>query len=74
LALLQEQFGDREAARHFLRAYDISGRIIPEGPLSSGAQEITLSYATPASSSGFDRIIPKKFKTTPIRVKIEIAR
>jgi hypothetical protein len=30
LALLEEQFGDREAARHFLRAYDISGRIIPE--------------------------------------------
>jgi hypothetical protein len=30
LALLEEKYGDREAARHFLRAYDISGRIIPE--------------------------------------------
>jgi hypothetical protein len=28
--LLEEQFGDRAAAEHFLRAYDISGRIIPE--------------------------------------------
>lgn len=28
--LLEEQFGDREAAAHFLRAYNISGRIIPE--------------------------------------------
>ena len=30
LALLQEQFGDRQAAEHFLKAYDVSGRIQPE--------------------------------------------
>ena len=30
LALLQAQFGDRRSAQHFLEAYDISGRIIPE--------------------------------------------
>jgi hypothetical protein len=28
--LLEERFGDREAAEHFLRAYDASARIIPE--------------------------------------------
>jgi hypothetical protein len=30
LALLQERFGDREAADHFLKAYDASARITPE--------------------------------------------
>jgi hypothetical protein len=30
LALLEERFGDREAARHFLRAYDAAARITPE--------------------------------------------
>ncbi|MBI3911831.1 MAG: hypothetical protein HY320_12990 [Armatimonadetes bacterium] len=30
LALLEQQFGDRTAAQHFLKAYDLSTRIIPE--------------------------------------------
>jgi hypothetical protein len=30
VARLEEQFGDRKAAEHFLKAYDISARIIPE--------------------------------------------
>jgi hypothetical protein len=30
LALLEERFGDRQAARHFLRAYDAAARITPE--------------------------------------------
>ena len=30
VALLEEQFGDRKAAKHFLNAYNVSGRIIPE--------------------------------------------
>jgi hypothetical protein len=30
LALLEEQFGHRQAAEHFLKAYDVSGRIQAE--------------------------------------------
>src|SRR6185436_20011176 len=30
LEILQEQFGSPEAAEHFLKAYDVSARIIPE--------------------------------------------
>jgi hypothetical protein len=49
--LLQEQFGDREAAQHLLNAYNISGRIIPEksalvwDPVGFPRGELHLPYA-----------------------------
>jgi hypothetical protein len=49
LNILTEQFGDRDAAQHMLRAYDISARIIPEtcALVYSGSDNLRREFRLP---------------------------
>lgn len=67
LALLEQQFGDRRAAKYFLKAFDISTRIIPEthALVYSGGdvlrRELRLPYAF------FTESYPWSYMTSPAR-------
>jgi hypothetical protein len=67
VALLEEQFGDRAAAEHFLMAYDLSARIIPEtcALVYSGGdvmrRELRMPYAF------FTAEYPWSYMTSPAR-------
>jgi len=67
LALLEKQFGNRKAAEHFLKAYDISTRIIPEtcALVYSGGDVLRRELRMPYSF--FTGDYPWSYMTSPVR-------
>lgn len=63
--MLADQFGDREAARHFLNAYDVSGRIIPEVSALLWHPGSTLELRMPYPELTYSR--PKSWTTSRMR-------
>jgi uncharacterized protein YktA (UPF0223 family) len=70
LNVLEEQFGDRRAAKHFLDAYNVSGRIIPEksalvwDPVGFPRGELHLPYALMAGD-----IFQWSWNVSPVRTE-----
>ncbi len=67
VAKLEEQFGNKEAARHLLNAYDISSRIIPEADafIYSGGDVMKRELRVPYS--WFTTDWPWNYMTSPAR-------